>query len=184
MIGWLDGSGSAESLTIWQTVVRATLIYVGGVLLVRVGDRRFLGKNAAFDVIFGVILGSVLGRAIAPSISIIGALVAGVVLVGLHWAFAVAAFHLDWFGRLIKGDSHLLVEDGAIRWNAMRRHHISEKDLVCALRSNAAMIDEHRVRLAYLERSGDVSVIPAPAVPRVVDVQVAAGVQTVRIELT
>ena len=40
------------------------------------------------------------------------------------------------------------------------------------------------MRLAYLERSGDVSVIPAPAVPRVVDVQVAAGVQTVRIELT
>jgi len=65
----------------------------------------------------------------------------------------------------------------------MRRHHISEKDLVCALRTNAALADAHQVRRAYLERSGDVSVIPAPAAPRVVDVQVVAGVQTVRIEL-
>ncbi|HKW94702.1 MAG TPA: YetF domain-containing protein [Methylomirabilota bacterium] len=154
-----------------------------GVLLVRIGDQRFLGKNAAFDVIFGVILGSVLGRAIAPPISIVGALVAGAVLVGLHWVFAVAAFRRDWFGRLIKGDSHLLVQHGSIRWNAMRRHHISEKDLVCALRTNAAMTDPGGVGLAYLERSGDVSVIRAASAPRVVHIQVAAGVQTVRIEL-
>jgi uncharacterized membrane protein YcaP (DUF421 family) len=104
--------------------------------------------------------------------------------VGLHWGFAVLAFHLDWFGRLIKGDAHTLVEDGAISWDTMRRHHISEKDLLSALRINAKMTDPRHVGRACLERSGDVSVIPHDRSLRVLDVHVEAGVQTIRIELT
>jgi hypothetical protein len=59
MVGLHDGGFglNLESLTVWQIVARAVVIYLAGVLLVRVGDRRFLGKSAAFDVIFGVILG-------------------------------------------------------------------------------------------------------------------------------
>jgi uncharacterized membrane protein YcaP (DUF421 family) len=172
-----------ETLTIWQIVTRAVIIYLAGVVLVRVGDRRFLGKNAAFDVIFGIILGSVLGRAVAPSMSVLGAVIAGMVLVALHWLFAVTAFHLDWFGRLIKGDAHPLVENGTIVRAAMRSHHISEKDLLSALRINAKMTDPHLVTLAYLERSGDVSVIPARPSLQVIDIRVEAGVQTVRVEV-
>lgn len=186
MVGLHDGGFglNLESLTVWQIVARAVVICLAGVLLVRVGDRHFLGKSAAFDVIFGVILGSVLGRAVAPSLSMFGALIAGMVLVGLHWGFAVLAFHLDWFGRLIKGDAHTLVEDGAISWDTMRRHHISEKDLLSALRINAKMTDPRHVGRACLERSGDVSVIPHDRSLRVLDIHVEAGVQTIRIELT
>src|SRR6266436_3034442 len=134
MVGLHDGGFglNLESLTVWQIVARAVVIYLAGVLLVRVGDRRFLGKSAAFDVIFGVILGSVLGRAVAPSLSVFGALIAGMVLVGLHWGFAVIAFHLDWFGRLIKGDAHTLVEDGAIFLGHLRLHHIPREGLASA----------------------------------------------------
>ena len=137
-----------------QIVGRAVMVYVAGVLLVRLGDRRYLGRNAAFDVIFGVVLGSLLGRAIAPSLSVAGVVIGGGVLVGLHWLFAVIAFRMDWFGRLIKGDAHVLLRDGTIDWDAMRRNHISEKDLLSALRLNRKTDDPHRVGLASLERSG------------------------------
>jgi len=85
---------------------------------------------------------------------------------------------------LIKGDAHTLVEDGAISWDTMRRHHISEKDLLSALRINAKTTDLRHVGLACLERSGDVSVIPPNRSLRVLDIHVEAGVQTIRIELT
>jgi len=50
MVGLHDGGFglNLESLTVWQIVARAVVIYLAGVLLVRVGDRRFLGKSAAF----------------------------------------------------------------------------------------------------------------------------------------
>jgi uncharacterized membrane protein YcaP (DUF421 family) len=172
-----------DLVTIGQIAVRAAVVYLAGVLLVRVGDRRFLGKNAAFDVIFGVVLGSLLGRGIAPSLSVAGAVLGGVVLVGLHWLFALIAFHVDWFGRLVKGDAQTLMQDGTIDWAAMRRNHISEKDLLSALRLNGRMTEPRGVGLASLERSGDVSVIPANRGLRIVEVRVEAGVQTIRVEL-
>jgi uncharacterized membrane protein YcaP (DUF421 family) len=175
---------NVDLVTVGQIVVRASVVYLAGVLLVRVGDRRFLGKSAAFDVIFGVVLGSLLGRAIAPSLSVAGAVIGGVVLVGLHWLFALIAFRLDWFGRLVKGDAHTLMQDGTIAWAAMRRNHISEKDLLSALRLNGQLTDPREVGLASLERSGDVSVIPAHRGLRIIEVRVEAGVQTVRVELT
>jgi hypothetical protein len=45
------------------------------------------------------------------------------------------------------------------------------------------MTEPRAVGLASLERSGDVSVIPAGRGPRIVEVRVEAGVQTIRIEL-
>jgi uncharacterized membrane protein YcaP (DUF421 family) len=112
-----------------------------------------------------------------------GTLAAGGFLVGLHWLFAVVAFHWDGFGRLIKGEAHTLVENGEIRWEAMRRDHISRKDLLAALHINGKVSDPSEVRLARVERSGDISVIPAAKDVRVVDIRVEPGVQTVRIEI-
>lgn len=170
--------------TVLQIIVRAVVVYLAGVLLVRIGDRRFLGKNAAFDVVFGVVLGSLFGRAVAPSLSVAGAVIGGIALVGLHWLFALIAFHVDWFGRLIKGDAHALMQHGIIDWAAMRRNHISEKDLLSALRLNGQVTELRGVSLATLERSGDVSVISERSEPlRIVEIRVEAGVQTVRLEL-
>ena len=43
---------------------RAFIVFVCGVLLARVADRRMLGHNAGFDIVLLVVLGSVLSRAI------------------------------------------------------------------------------------------------------------------------
>jgi uncharacterized membrane protein YcaP (DUF421 family) len=173
----------ADAVTVGQIALRALTIYVAGVVLVRVGDKRFLGKNAAFDVIFGIILGSVLSRVIAPPASFFGTLMAGGVLVGLHWLFAVLAFHWDWFGRLIKGDAHTVIQHGDIDWDAMRRNHITRKDLITALHINGKLSDPQEVEVARVERSGEISVIPAKRGFQVVDITVERGVQTVRVAL-
>jgi uncharacterized membrane protein YcaP (DUF421 family) len=62
-IGDLIGLGS-DDLTVWQMSLRAFIIYVTAILLVKIGEKRFMGKNTAFDMILGIILGSVLSRAV------------------------------------------------------------------------------------------------------------------------
>ncbi len=174
----------ADTLTAWQMAARAPVVYVAALAMVRLGEKRFLGKSTAFDVILAIILGSVVSRAITGSSPFFATLGAGVVLVGLHWLLAVATFHSDRFGVLVKGTPRELVRDGRILWDGMRKSHVGERDLLGALRANGRLEDPVDVRVARLERDGDISVIERERGPRVVEVAVAEGVQTVRIELS
>lgn len=178
------GTGGGD-LTVWQMSLRALIIYVTAILLVRVGNKRFMGKNTAFDVILGIILGSVLSRAITGNAPFFQTIGAGAALVGLHWFFSVASFHSHRFGTFIKGQERTLVKDGEIQWDNMRKSYISRNDLDMALRSTGKVTDPVDVAVANLERSGDISVIPREKERnlKVVEITVNAGVQKVRIEL-
>jgi uncharacterized membrane protein YcaP (DUF421 family) len=163
--------------------LRTILIYALTLAIVRLGSKRFLSDATAFDVIVGIMLGSIMSRAINGSAPFLPTLFAGAVLVGMHWLFAALAFRTDWFGSIVKGDPVLLVRDGEIQWPGMRRAGLSRRDLDEALRLQGNAPDVSKIRLAYLERNGRVSIVPAEDEPRVLVVPVESGVQTVRIEL-
>ncbi len=172
-----------EQLGVGQMGLRALVIFAVGLAIVRLGDKRFLGRSTAFDALLAVILGSVLGRAINGTAPFFPTIVACLLLVALHWILAFMAFHFDRFGNLVKGKAVMLVSDGEIRWDGMRKSHITENDLGEALRINAQISDPGKVQTACLERSGDISVIPHDHAPRILEVKVEAGVQRVRIEI-
>jgi uncharacterized membrane protein YcaP (DUF421 family) len=121
-------------------LARAVVVYVATIFLVRLGEKRFLGKSTAFDVILGIILGSVVSRAINSRTEFFPTLAAGFFLVALHWTFAVIAFRSDRLRTLVKGRTRKLVDDGHIRWDEMRKSHISADDLLGALRLNGSTI--------------------------------------------
>lgn len=181
--GLLGLGRDAGEIRAGQMALRTLVVYVVTLAVVRLGSRRFLGKATAFDVIMGIMIGSVMSRGINGSAELVPTLLAGAMLVALHWLFAVLSFHTRWFGALVKGQPVLLVEDGEVREEGMRRGHISAHDLQEALRLEGNRPDAAEVRLAYLERDGSISVIPTGGEPRVLDVRVEDGVQTVRIAL-
>jgi uncharacterized membrane protein YcaP (DUF421 family) len=149
----------AETLTAWQMGLRALVVYVLGLAIVRIGEKRFIGKFSAFDVILGFMLGSTLAGAISGSSPFSPSLFAAICLVGIHFVFARLSFRSDWFGTLVKGHSRVLVTDGEIDWDEMRKGNISEKDLLSALRENGHVGSPSDVKEARLERSGNISVI-------------------------
>jgi len=64
----------------------------------------------------------------------------------------------------------------------MRKAHMSDKDLWEDLRGKGiSRVDE--VAEGRLERNGGLSVLKAKRDPKIVDIHVAEGVQTVRVEL-
>ena len=171
----------ATEMDISQVMLRAVLIYVAGLAILRVGEHRFLGKNTAFDVVLGFILGSMLSRAVNGSAALGATLVGCIALVALHWLFAATSLRWHRFGHLVKGSPRQLVRDGEVDWNTMRRNRISRRDLEEAVRSEGRRADLSQVEEAYFERSGKISVIPRRGEPRVLEVEVADGVQTVRL---
>lgn len=151
------GSSSSQ-LNIWQMGLRAAIVYVAALIMVRmVGDRRFIGKYATFDVILSIIFGSTLSRAINGTSAFFETIFAGFVLVSLHWLFGALAFHFTKFENKIKGRSRVIIKNGHLCHKAMRDHHITQEDLVSNLRLQCQIDILEQVEQAYLERNGDIS---------------------------
>ena len=51
-----------DVLTAWQMALRAVVVYVVGLALVRLGEKRFIGKFSAFDVIMGIMIAALAYR--------------------------------------------------------------------------------------------------------------------------
>ena len=140
--------------------IRGFLIFVLAIILVRLGDRRIFSKNAAFDIVLGIVLGSILSRAITGNSPFIPTSITCIVLVALHWLFAFISQKYHPFGTLIKGKHLLLIKDGKIQEENMKKQNFTTHDLNEVLRLNGKLTKVEEVQEAYLERSGNVSVIP------------------------
>jgi uncharacterized membrane protein YcaP (DUF421 family) len=152
--------GVGNDLSAGQMVLRTILIYGLTLVLVRLGSKRFLSKATAFDVIVAIMLGSVMSRGIEGASPLLPTVIAGAVLVGMHWLLGVLAFHIGWFGPLVKGERVTLIKEGRIQEEGMRRGSITEHDLTQAVRMQTGQMDLTKVKRAYLERNGEISIIP------------------------
>ena len=151
----------AKELTLLQICLRAIIVFFVTLVIVRVADRRFLSKLSAFDVIVGFLLASMMARAVNGSAAFLPTLVGGFVLVLLHRALALISFYSDAFGRLIKGEASVLIENGEAKVERLRAWHLTEKDLLEELHLNGNVERVKQVQKATFERNGKISVIPA-----------------------
>jgi len=172
----------ATSLSVGEMALRAAIIYVVTLLIVRLGKKRFMGSGTAFDMIVGIMLGSMASRAITGNAPMVPTMVGAAVLVALHWLFSGIALRSQAFGTFIKGHARTMIRDGQADRHQMRKAHITDRDLDEDLRSQG-VDSAAKVREARLERSGKLSVVKQEAAPKIIEVRVEQGVQTVRIEL-
>lgn len=168
-----------------EMCLRALAIYLAGWAILRIGGNRFLGRETAFDIVLGFVLGSTLSRAINGSAPLGLTLAASGLLVALHHLLAWSTWRSHRLGILLKGEAEPLIRDGRPVPEGLRKHRISQGDLEEALRLNGKLDDPSQVKEARFERNGDISVVKKEekGEPRIVEVKVEQGVQTVRIEL-
>jgi uncharacterized membrane protein YcaP (DUF421 family) len=150
---------SAQHLEFSQMAFRALVVFCFGVCLARIADRRVLGHNAGFDIMLLVVLGSVLSRGINGQAAFFPSLGASLVLIVLHHVTASLALRSHWFSNLVKGDSEVLVRDGKVDRDALRRTKFTDDDLDENLRLNGSVRGTEDVAEARLERNGSVSVV-------------------------
>jgi uncharacterized membrane protein YcaP (DUF421 family) len=148
-----------RELTFVQISLRAIIVFVVTLAAVRLGHKRSLSRKTPFDAVLLVILAAVLSRAINGSAAFFATLGGGVVLVVLHRLFAFLTFYSHRFGILVKGRPDIIVHDGQCDEGMMWRNHVSIHDLDEDMRLSAHADDLSRIRLARVERSGDISFI-------------------------
>jgi len=159
MSSLFGADGQPTDLSFLQMGLRGVVVFLAGLGLVRISDRRSLAEKTAFDIIFLILIGSILSRAIngtAPFFVTIGA---ATVLMVMHRVFSFAASRSHRFGVVIKGEAYTLIRDGRRDRKMMARCLVSEHDLEEDLRLHAQTDDISKIRLARLERSGDISFV-------------------------
>ena len=148
-----------KDLTFIQISLRGIIVFLVTLASVRLGHKRSLSRKTPFDAVLLVILAAVLSRAINGSAAFFATLGGGVVLVLLHRFFAYLAFYSHGFGILVKGKADVIVRDGQCDFRTMRRNHVSTHDLEEDMCLSAHTDDLSTIRLARVERSGDISFI-------------------------
>jgi uncharacterized membrane protein YcaP (DUF421 family) len=151
-------SKQAHELEAAQVCLRAVIVFLMVLLIVRVGKKRFLSSATAFDAVLVIMIGSVASRAISGTAPFFASLAGTATLVAVHWLVALFSRESRSINSLVKGRSTLLVHNGQIDATALRRSFMTEDDLIEDLRQQG-VDDPSMVKAARLERSGRLSVI-------------------------
>jgi uncharacterized membrane protein YcaP (DUF421 family) len=149
----------ARTITALQMLTRAVLVFFAALVLLRVSGKRTFGGNNAFDIVVQIMLGGVLSRTVVGASPFWGTMLASLVLVLLRRLLAWASFHSHTLGQLVKGNEHLLVENGHVNHENLARHNISENDLMEGVRESGNLDSLEEAETVRLERDGSISVV-------------------------
>ncbi len=146
-----------------EVVLRGTLMYLALFALMRIVLRRQAGGLGITDVLVVVLVADAAQNGMADDYSSIpdGVLLVAVIL-GWAWFLDWAGFRFPWLERIIKPGALLLVKDGRMLRHNMAKEFVTADELQGHLRERG-IDDLARVKQAFLEPNGTVSVITADA---------------------
>jgi uncharacterized membrane protein YcaP (DUF421 family) len=177
---WMGLGVEAKDLTLLQLVLRAVVVFVTMYFMIRIAGRRFMAQKNVFDVVLAFLIASMLARAINGSASFGPNIGLGFIIAIAYRAIAWLACEIPFFGSLLKGKAVEIIVNGEIKIDPLKRHHVSRHDLEEDLRLAGNVGDPTAVKLARLERSGDISV---ERKPQVFNLKVENGVQIIELRI-
>ncbi len=166
-----------------QMAARGIILYFWAIFLIRIGDKRFIGKNTAFDIILAIILGSVISRAINGTAGLLETMFASFILIAVHWLIGRFTYRYKWISDFVKGDSRKIVSEGELIRDQLNKSHLSDNDVYEQLRLKSGEDHIKNIKEAILERNGEISIVKKKKKPRVIEFPVEEGTKRVRIVL-
>lgn len=149
----------------WSAVGRVLAVgaasYVLLVFLLRTSGKRTLSKLNAFDLVVTVAMGSTLSSALLSSdVSFAEGAAGFLALVVLQYLVARLSVLSLGFGRLVRSEPRLLLENGRMLEDALRSERVMRTEVLSALRSSGLRRVEEAAAVV-LETDGSLSVIRA-----------------------
>lgn len=144
----------------WELILRGVIVYVVLLLGIRLFGRREIGQMTPFDLVLILLIANAVQNAmVGPDTSLTGGLLVAATLLILNRLVARFSFRLPWLRGITEGEPVLLVSDGAVLRDRLRRQGIDLEDLEQAAREHGVK-DLGEVDTAVLEVDGSVSIIP------------------------
>jgi uncharacterized membrane protein YcaP (DUF421 family) len=142
----------------WEFILRAGVVYVALLVMVRVSGKRTVGQFTPFDLVVVMLLSEAVSGSInGQDGSLPGGLIAGATLVALDVAIAVASSRSRRFDAMVEGNPVLVGRDGVIYDQVLKRERVPRADLEKALRDADCDVDD--MRMAILEADGNINIM-------------------------
>ena len=151
---WL---GTGEELSMIQMGLRALLMFMVALFLVRLGGMRILGRKSGVDFVIIIMLGGVLVRGIVGASPFMSTIGAGFVMILVNKLLTELSARWPLVGNWVKGKPVVLYKDGQIQWMQMHQLGVSQSDLLTSLRLETHSKDLDDVEIALLEPNGRIS---------------------------
>jgi uncharacterized membrane protein YcaP (DUF421 family) len=143
-----------------EIVARVVIVYAGLAVLIRLTGKKELGQLAPMDFLTMLIVSETIAPALtAQDPSITSGLVAAATLMSLTFVLDWLAFRSSAVARLLHGRAKVLIEDGKVLSDVQRGEHMTRHEIDAAVRREGVERIE-KVKLAYVETTGRISVIP------------------------
>jgi uncharacterized membrane protein YcaP (DUF421 family) len=151
--------GEGKDLNALQMGMRAIVVFIIALILIRVSGRRSFGQRSAFDYVVAILLGATLSRAIVGASPFVATVVASAVIVVLHRLLAWACMYSRALERFVVGAEREVFRDGAFNTREMTRALVTATDIQESVRQTVGSHTMSDVAAAVLERNGEISVI-------------------------
>jgi len=143
----------------WEFVLRGVVVYVFLLVFLRLTGKRQTGQYAPFDLVLLLILSNAVQNSMnAGDNSLVGGLISATTLIGCHVVLAQLTFRFAAMERLIDGTPQVLVQQGQVNTDLMRKELLSTDDLEAALRGSGCL-HLHEVERATIETNGQITVV-------------------------
>lgn len=144
-------------LSVGDKVVRAVLIYLFLVVVLRVVGKRELGQANTLDLVVLLLVANAVQNAIIGNdVSVTGALIGALTLFVVNEAVTRAAYAFPRISRVLEGNPTLLIRDGKPVPKALFRAGISLPELR-AIARRQGFVNLAEVHTALLETNGVVT---------------------------
>lgn len=141
-------------------VLRTVVVYAALLVGLRLAGKREIGSMTPFDLVVLLVLSNAVQNAmVGTDTSLTGGLVAAATLLLLNRLVGRLGLRHPWLQRGLLGTPTLLVHEGQLIEEHLRREGVTEDEVLQALREHG--VDElNAVKTAILEVDGTISVIP------------------------
>ncbi len=147
-------------LPLIEKLLRPVIIYLVLIILLRLFGKRELAQLNPFDLVVLLSLSNTVQNAIiGDDNSVTGGIVGAFGLLGINWVVVRMLYGMPRLNRMLEGRAAVLVRDGKIDHNAVRREALNHEELMEVIHRQGF---EHlsQVRRCILEPNGTFYVEP------------------------
>lgn len=139
---------------------RTAIVYVALVIAFRVLGKSSTGQLSTMDLIVLLVIANAVQNAmVGENVTLIGGLLAAAVILVLDRGLHFVIERSKWARVELQGEPTILVRDGQVDAERMRKEGITPDELGMALRQHGLLTVEE-ARYVFLETTGAISVIP------------------------
>jgi uncharacterized membrane protein YcaP (DUF421 family) len=142
-----------------HVIVSSAVVYLFITLAIRVFGKKELAQLSVLDLVFILLISNAVQNAMVGSdTSLSGGLIAAGTLFLLNFIFKYLLYRSRKLTRLLEGDPVILVSEGSINDQNLRKLRITTDELLEAIREHGVQSIQD-VNLAILEVDGNISIL-------------------------